>query len=56
MDHEVVKLVNKCERNLHDGTRDGLVSWFWIINEKIDQILKKVHPVSLKKGNAITTP
>ena len=54
MDHEVVRLVNKCERNYHEGARGGLVAWFWSINEQIDQILKKAHPVSLKQGNAIT--
>ena len=46
MDHEVVKLVNKCERNQHDNARGGLVAWFWTINEKTD--LKKAHLVSLK--------
>ena len=53
---EVVRLVNKCERNHHEGARSGLVAWFWTINEKIDQILKRVHLVSLKHGNEITTP
>ena len=56
MDRELVRLVNKCERNHYEGDRGGLVSWFWTINEKIDQILKKVHPFLLKQGNAITTP
>ena len=48
MDHEVVRIVNKFEKNYHEGDRGGLVAWFWTINEQIDQILKKVHPVSLK--------
>ena len=56
MDHEVVRLVNNCERNRHGGAIGGLVAWFWTINEQIDQILKKAHPVSLKWGNEITTP
>ena len=56
MDHEVVRLVNKCERNHNEGIIGGLVAWFWTINKQIDQILKKVHPISLKKGNAIITP
>ena len=55
-DHEVVSIVNKCERKHHEGTRGGLVDWFWTINDKIDKILKKAHLVSLKHGNAITTP
>ena len=55
MDHEVVRLVKKCERNHYEGARDGSVAWVWTINEKIDQILKKVHSVSLKQGHAITT-
>ena len=48
MDHEVVRLVKKCEMDHHEGARGGLVAWFWTINEKIDQILKKAHPGSLK--------
>ena len=56
MDHEVVSLVNKFKRNHHEGARGGLVAWFWTINEQIDQILKKAYLVSLKQGNAITTP
>ena len=56
MDHEVVRLVKICERNHHEGTRGGLVAWFWTTIEQIEQILKKVHLVSLKQGNAITTP
>ena len=56
MDHEVVRLINKCERNHHEGDRGGLVAWFWTINEKIDQILKMAHPFFLKQVNAITTP
>ena len=56
MDHEVVRLVNKCERNHHEGVMGGLVAFFGIINEEIYQILKKAHPVSLKQGNTITTP
>ena len=56
MDYEVVRLVNKCERNHPKGARGGLVAWFWTINEKIDQILKNAHRFSLKHGNAITTP
>ena len=56
MDHEVVRLVNKCEMNYHEGTRGGLVAWFWTINEEIDQIIRKAHLVSLKNGNEITTP
>ena len=55
MDHEVVRLVNKCEMNHHEGARGGLVASFWTINEQIDQILKRVDPVSLTQGNAITT-
>ena len=49
-------IVNKCERNHHEGARGGLVAWFWTINEQIDQILRRSHLVSLKHGNAITTP
>ena len=56
MDHEVVRPVKKCERNHHEGTRGGLVAWFWTINEKIGQILKNELLVSLKQGNAITAP
>ena len=56
MDHEVVRIVNKCERDHHEGARGGLVACFWTINEKIDQILKMEYPVSLKQGNAINTP
>ena len=56
MDHEVVKLVVFFEMNHHEGARGGLVAWFSTINEQIDQILKKVHPVSLKQGNSTTTP
>ena len=48
MDHEVFRLVNECESNHHEGARDGLVAWFWTINEQIDQILKKEHLVFLK--------
>ena len=54
MDHEVVRLVNKCERNHHEDARGS--DFAVAINEKIDQILKKAHLVSLKQGNAITTP
>ena len=56
MDHEVVRIVNKCERNHHEGTKGGLVALFWTINEQIDEILKKVHLVSLKQVNEINTP
>ena len=56
MDHEVVRLVNKYASNHYEGDIGGLVAWFWTINEQIAQILKRVHPVSLKRGNAITTP
>ena len=55
MDHEVVRIVHKCESNHHDGTIGSLVSWFGTINEQIDQILKKVHLGSLQHGNAINT-
>ena len=56
MDHEVVRLVNECERNHHEGTRGGLVAWFWTINDQIDQILKKEHPISLKREIAPLSP
>ena len=56
MDHEAVRIVKKCERNHNEGARGGLVAQFWTINEKIDQIFKKAHPIFLKQGNAITTP
>ena len=48
MDHELVRIVNKCERNHNEGIIGGLVAWFWTINKEIDQILKKAHLVSLK--------
>ena len=48
MDHEVVRLVNKCEMNHHEGARGGLLAWFWNINEKIDQITRNMQSVSLK--------
>ena len=54
MDHEVVRLVNKCERNHHEDARGS--DFAVAINEKIDQILKNPHPISLKHGNTITTP
>ena len=54
MDHEVVRIVKKCERNHHEGASGG--SWFWTINEQIDQIHNRADLVSLKQGNAITTP
>ena len=55
MDQEVLRLVNKCEMNHHEGTRGVLVAWFWTINESNDQIIKKEHLVSLKQENAITS-
>ena len=51
MDHEVVSLVKNFERNHNEGTIDGLVACFWTINEEIDQITKKEHPIFLKQGN-----
>ena len=50
MGHEVVSLVNKCEINHHEGAIGGLVACFCTINEKIEQIVKKEHPISLKIG------
>ena len=48
MDHEVVRLVNKCEINHHEGVRGGLVSWVWTINEQIDETIKRAHLMSIK--------
>ena len=48
MDHEVVGLVKKCERNHYKGAIGGFVAWFWTINEQIDQNPQEGTPSLLK--------